>query len=95
MSLGGVIMAKSTRRPLSRDEQLKQALSSLDTNKFKHWLITYNKPLWKQFVEATPTVQKATMCKMICNRTDMLNTEAHKKAVEWLKKNNYMKGQMF
>ena len=87
-------MAKSTRKPLSRDEQLKQALLSFELKKLKSWLIKYNKPLWKQFNEASERVQIATMCKMIYNRTDLLNSEAHKKACEWLKKNN-MRGQIW
>ena len=54
----------------------------------------YNAPLWRSFKDAPDIVQMASMCKMICNRPDMLNSEAHKKAVQWLKEYN-MKGRLF
>lgn len=54
----------------------------------------YRIDLYGQFLKTNEIVQMATMCKMICNRTDMLNTEAHKKAVQWLKEHN-MKGRLF
>ena len=60
----------------------------------KKWMQKYNSPLWRSFKNASDIVQMATLCKMICNRTDMLNTEAHKKAVQWLKEHN-MKGSLF
>lgn len=88
-------MAKKDQKK-AKDYQasMKDALMSFDLKKFKAWVEKYNKPLWKQFSKANETVQMATMCKCICNRTDMLATEAHKKAREWLKEHN-MRGQIW
>ena len=73
---------------------MREVLETFDLKKFKSWMKKNQPMLWKQFKKASETVQMATMCKMICNRTDMLSTEAHKKAVTWLKENN-MRGQLF
>ena len=89
-------MAKSDQKEAKTfQEKLKEALLKFDLKSFKKWVEKYNKPLWKQFKIQPEKIQMATMCKMICNRTDTLSTEAHKKAVEWLKKNGYMRGQLF
>ena len=76
-------------------DKLKEALLKFDIKAFKKWVEKYNKPLWKQLKIQPEKTQMATMCKMICNRTDMLATEAHKKANKWLIENGYMKGQFF
>ena len=73
---------------------MKDALMTFDLKKFKAWLQKYNKPLWKTFSKSNEKVQMMTMCKMICNRTDLLGTEAHKKATKWLAENN-TKGGIF
>ena len=73
---------------------MKQALEKFDLKTLKRWMQKYNFPLWQSFRKASDIVQMATMCKMICNRTDMLNTEAHKKAVKWLSEHN-MSGRLF
>ena len=73
---------------------IKEALEEFDLAKFKLWVKTYNKPLWASFKKQSKEVQMATMCKHICDRTDMLGSEAHKKAVSWLREHN-MKGRMF
>ena len=73
---------------------MKSALESFDVKKLLKWCKKYNYPLWKRYSQASEIVQIATMCKMICNRTDLLGTVAHKKAVAWLKDHN-MKGQIF
>ena len=73
---------------------MKEALESFDLNKFKAWMQKYNKPLWNTFKKSSETVQMATMCKMICNRTDLLGTEVHKQARVWLREHN-MRGQIF
>ena len=73
---------------------MKEALETFDLKIFKKWVAKYNPLMWEQFKYADEKVQMATMCKCICNRTDMLATEAHKKAVRWLRDNN-MKGGLF
>ena len=73
---------------------MKEALETFNLNKFKAWMQKYNKPLWNSFKKSSETVQMATMCKYICNRTDLLGTEVHKKARVWLREHN-MKGQIF
>ena len=85
---------KTTKKALDYTEAMKEALMKFDLNAFKNWCKKYNAPLWKQFSKASPIVQMATMCKCICNRTDLLNTEAHKKACEWLKEHN-TRGQIW
>ena len=75
-------------------KSMKDALMKFDLKELKNWVRKFNPALYKQFSSANETVQMATMCKMICNRTDMLNTEAHKKAREWLKEHN-MRGQIW
>ena len=85
---------KDQKKALTYQEKMVEALSKFDLKTFKKWVEKYNKPLWKQFSQANETVQMATMCKCICNRTDMLNTEAHKKAVKWLSEHN-MRGQLW
>lgn len=73
---------------------MKEALEAFDLKAFKKWMSKYNRPLYTSFKGAPEDVQMGTMCKMICNRTDMLNSEAHKKAVKWLKEHD-MKGRLF
>ena len=73
---------------------LKGVLSQFDLKLFKRWLQKHSPLIWKSFKSQNEEVQMATMCKQICDRTDLLDTEAHKKAVEWLKKHN-MKGRLF
>jgi len=85
---------KDQKKALSFQESMREALLKFDLKAYKKWLEKYNKPLFKQFSRANSTVQMATMCKSIINRTDMLSTEAHKKAREWLREHN-MKGQIF
>lgn len=73
---------------------LKEALETFDLNKLREWLKAHNPGLYSTFVNSSETVQMATMCKMICNRTDMLLSKAHQKAVQWLSEHN-MSGRMF
>ena len=72
---------------------MKEALETFDLKAFRSWVKKYNPQLYKSFSRSAEEVQMGTMCKMICNRTDMLNSEAHKKAIAWLKKHN-MKGRI-
>lgn len=72
---------------------MKEALSTFDLKKLKRWMKKSQPLLYKQFERSGEIVQMATMCKMICNRTDMFDTDAHKKAVQWLKEHN-MKGEI-
>ena len=85
---------KDQKKALSFQKSMREALLKFDLKAYKKWLEKYNKPLLKQFSRANSTVQMATMCKSIINRTDMLNTEACEKARKWLKEHN-MKGQIF
>ena len=85
---------KDNKKAQVYQNSMKQALENFDLKALKKWMQKYNAPLWRSFKNANETVQMATMCKMICNRTDMLNTEAHKKAVKWLKEHD-MKGRLF
>ena len=95
MILGGKYMAKKDqKKALNYQDAMKEALMKFDLKAFKKWCEKYNKPLWKQFSKASEQVQMATMCKCICNRTDMLATDACKKARKWLAEHN-MRGQIF
>lgn len=67
---------------------LKEALETFDLKELKKWMKKYNPPLFSSFKDAGEIVQMASMCKMICNRTDMLDTDAYKKAVRWLHQHN-------
>ena len=78
----------------SYTSSMKEALEKFDLKQFRSWIRIYNYSFYRQFKIASEEVQMGTMCKMICNRTDMLNTEAHKKAVQWLKEHN-MRGRLF
>lgn len=79
---------------LTRDQVLKKALEKFDLNAFRAWMKRFDKGLWNSFKNSNDTVQMATMCKCIFNRSDMLDTKAHKKAREWLKEHD-MKGRLF
>jgi len=87
-------MAKLNKKSSQYMKSMKRALEDFDLSALLKWLQKYNPPLYSSFSKSNKTVQMATMCKMICNRTDMLNTEAHKKAVKWLSEHN-MSGRMF
>ena len=79
---------------LDFSKNMKDVLIKFDLKALKRWMKKYRIDLYNVLIKADEKLQMATMCKMICNRTDMLNTEAHKKAVIWLKENN-MRGQLF
>ena len=74
---------------------LGEALRSFDLKILRRWLEQYNKPLHKQFLKENEEVQMATMCRMICTRTDLLSHECHKKAVQWMKEHHNMNGRFF
>lgn len=85
---------KDQKKALTYQESLTEALSKFDLKAFKEWMQKFNKPLWNQFKKSNKTVQMATMCKCICNKTNLLATEAHRKAVKWLVEHD-TKGQIF
>lgn len=88
-------MAKKDQKEVTKYySSMKEVLATFDLKKFKSWLQKYNKPLWNTFKNYNELVQMGTMCKVICNRTDLLGSEAHKKAIKWLKENN-MRGGIF
>ena len=84
-------MTKTLKKYVS---SLREALEAFDIKVFKKWVKKYNPALYKSFSKASEEVQMATICKCICNRTDMLNTEVHRKAVVWLRDHN-MRGQIW
>ena len=83
-------MAKKTNYYAS----MKEALETFDLKNLKSWMKKNNHALFTSFKNAPESVQMATMCKMICNRTDMLGSKVHKKAVKWLTEHN-MSGRIF
>lgn len=84
-------MSKKTKNQFA---SMKEALATFDLKRVLEWLKKYNPSLYASFKKEKGEIQMATMCKMICNRTDMLGTDAHKKAVQWLA-NHDMKGRLF
>ena len=73
---------------------MREALITFDLKKVKKWMQKYNNPLYESFKSMPEEVQMGTMCKMICNRTDLLGSDVHRKAINWLKEHN-MKGRLF
>ena len=78
-----------------RSATLAEALRTFDLKIVKNWLKDYDKPLYKQFLKSSEEVQMATMCRMICTRTDLISHECHTKALQWFKEHHYMNGRMF
>lgn len=72
----------------------REALENFNLEIFKKWIKDNNPSLYKSFSRENKEIQMGTMCKCICNRTDMLGTDAHKKAVKWLAEHN-MRGMLF
>ena len=87
-------MKKKTTRMSAYSKTLGEALQDFDLKKFKAWMKKRNPLLWRTFKDSAEEVQMGTMCKCICNRTDLLNTEACQKARKWLAEHN-MKGRIF
>lgn len=76
---------KESKKALTKDEQLKEALKAFDLKAFIRWVKKFQTlTFYMSFTKATEEVQMATMCKCICNRTDMMMSPAHRKAVKWL-----------
>lgn len=73
---------------------MKEALEKFDLKALKSWMRIYNNSLYQQFKIKPEEVQTGIMCNMIINRTDMLNSEAHKKALKWQSEHN-MRGMLF
>ena len=67
---------------------MKDALEKFNLKVFKKWIEKNQPLLYKEFLEQSEEVQMASMCKYICNRTDMLDTKAYKKASKWLVQHN-------
>ena len=80
--------------PIVELQSERSALEKFDLTAFKKWLFRHNFSLYQRFLKFDKRTQMGIMCKAICDRTDMFNTEAHKKAVEWLKEHD-MKGRLF
>ena len=90
-------MAKADKKlAYLQQTSMREALVTFNLKKLKAWMQKYNKALLKSFEEQSEEVQMATMCKMICNRTDLLGSDVHHKAIKWLKDHNYkIKGRLF
>ena len=88
-------MPKTKNRVSKLASTLGEALKSFDLKVLIKWMERYDKPLHKQFVKQSEDLQMATMCRMICGRTDLLSHECHEKAVRWLKEHHNMNGRMF
>lgn len=80
--------------PKAELQSERSALEKFDLTAFKKYLLKYRYSLFVRFIKFDKATQMGIMCKAIFDRTDMLNTEAHKKAREWLKENN-MRGGLF
>ena len=85
---------KTTKEGLDFSKNMKTVLMKFDLKALLKWMYKYRRDLYVQMLKVDEKVQMATMCKMICNRTDMLDTEACKKARKWLSDNN-MGGRIF
>ena len=75
-------------------ESFVEALRSFDLKTLKSWMRINNYSLYRQFKINSEEEQKTIMSKWIVNRSDLFNTEAFKKAQEWLKSHN-TKGGFF
>lgn len=80
--------------PIRELQSERSTLEKFSLNAFVKWLLNYNFSLYQRFIKFDKETQMGIMCKAICDRTDMLNSEAHKKALNWLKEHN-MKGRLF
>ena len=87
-------MAKKTKKQSEYTASLGEALSKFNLKVLDQWLKKHNPTLYRSFSKANEEVRMGAMCKMICNRTDLFNTEARKKAIEWLKEHN-MRGGIY
>lgn len=72
------------KKGLTRDEALREALGKFDLKALERWMKRYNLPLYKSFIGMDEDARMASMCKLIANRTDMLATEANRKAARWM-----------
>ena len=79
-------MAKFKKK--TEPASMKDALEKFDLKVFLKWVEKNVPLLYKEILEKPAEVQMATMCKLICNRTDMLDTKAYKKASKWLVQHN-------
>ena len=87
-------MATKKREIESYYHSMKEALEKFDLKALKSWMRANNNPIYQDFKLKPEEVQMGIMCNMICNRTDMLNSEAYKKALKWLTEHN-MRGMLF
>lgn len=79
---------KEIKKVVSELQAQRSYLEKFDLNAFKKYLRKYRFPLWLTFRNLSEYDQMAVMCKQICSRTDMLDTEAYRKAVQWLHQHN-------
>lgn len=88
-------MARKTKiKGLDYSQNMRDVLVEFDLKALKKWMKKYRIDLYNQFIKSNETIQMATMCKIIINRSDMLATDACKKARVWLREHN-MRGMLF
>ena len=73
---------------LDYGKSMRKVLLKFDLKALMKWMKKYRVDLYAEMLKHDEKIQFATMCKMICNRNDMLESDAHKKARKWLKENN-------
>ena len=79
---------------LDYSKNMRDVLLKFDLKALKKWMKKYRIDLYDELTKHDELVQMSTMCRMIINRTDMLDTEARKKAGRWLREHN-TRGRMF
>ena len=79
---------KVQKEGLDYTKSMKNVLEKFDLRLLMKWMKKYRVDLYAEMLKHDQKIQTATMCKMICNRTDMMETDAYKKARNWLKENN-------
>ena len=75
-------------------KSMRKVLLKFDLKALLKWMRKYRVDLYARMLKYDEKIQTATMCRMICNRTDMFETEAYKKAKKWLSE-NHMGGLFF
>lgn len=76
-------------------QKFGEVLKTFDLKVFQSWKKKYDPVGWEYLRTLTPETQMLIMCKLICSRTDMLATDAHRKAILWLKEHKMNDGRLF
>lgn len=70
---------------VQREKELGKVLQKFSVKALEDFCKKFHPLLYSQFSKSSKIVKKATLCKMIVNRTDMISTPVYKKACKWLK----------